>query len=1192
MTVLKEQVHIDSEISLLEDERNRFRKINEKSNSNTFEIAFSGHFSSGKSTIINTLLGANILPTSPIPTSANIINITNGELGLSIIKRGVENSWNQEIPWNKVREWGMDGQEISNISIKAPLPFLGENSSILDTPGVDSTDESHEAVTVEQLYTTDVIVYVMDYNHVQSETNLYFLKQLSLEKKTIYIVINQIDKHNEEEIPFSKFKQSILDVFNQWDIHIHKIYFTTMKEKTHPHNQYVQFEREIKSLLFNNEQLLQSSQLRLEQGFYQIVQQRITEEEREKKDEVVANMESEGLDFSLLKEQEELKKELESLKNYKTNIRKEYTEELGGLFKNVTLFPYTTTELTRNWIESIQPGFKVGFLFSKKKTEEEQERRLQLVVNELQNKIKTQLLFHLQTYFQKIDRSHLTNVSEFEEAINKLTFTVSASWLKERVKSNITNRDYVYTFTKEITSIIVKEIENKGKVVLDQQIAGLEENVKQNIIRIEERLQKLKAVEDYSTELNDIEKRYKRQKEKIEDIINKFPPDTYYRELLEQAGQKSYPDVEKKKSMNIQLPTESVIDAEKIIEDKEEPVTFDEEGTGHWLQSINEILLSNRQQAMLYDDRNSIIERIKRYSEREFVISLFGAFSAGKSSFANALIGENILPVSPNPTTATVNIIQRGNEKNPHGTARISLKSNEMLNDEVKSLSEQLGINLDLYNLTSWKPLKEKNLSSWQRTCSQYLVTLKESLTSTEWNLGNEFIVDLVDVNEIITNEKKASLVSEVNIYYNCPVTESGIILVDTPGVNSIHGRHTNVAFQQLRKSDAIFYLTYYNHSFSKADQYFLQQIGKVNESFQNDKLYFIINASDLAGSIGELNGVKKHVRDQLISNGIMKPRLYDLSSRDGLVAKKEGTIQETSFGKFEHSFYKDTILQLKMLSVNLITDELRHYVNKIGDSITLMSRSEEEQQENYLQLKRTVEEQISKVNESSLQYLDRDVQNDLEQLSTYLKERMTYVLNDYFTTAINVAVMTSDNKKELFKQFENGVNEWKHFGDQFLKQEIEGNLIRIEQILVTRLEKWMGEKLHLIRKFLPYVSCETKVEMTADSFKIQYPKLQIETEIYRNEVKSKKDFFEQGKVKVVKEKLVFNGSKDAARVISLCTELILKQLDEKLRTMETELKNRLIQAIHEEVNRFKSLTDPDQKATLEQEFKKLAKKV
>ena len=36
---------------------------------------------------------------------------------------------------------------------------------------------------------------MMDYNHVQSEVNLQFVKELKQRNKTVYLVVNQIDKH-------------------------------------------------------------------------------------------------------------------------------------------------------------------------------------------------------------------------------------------------------------------------------------------------------------------------------------------------------------------------------------------------------------------------------------------------------------------------------------------------------------------------------------------------------------------------------------------------------------------------------------------------------------------------------------------------------------------------------------------------------------------------------------------------------------------------------------------------------------------------------------------------------------------------------------------------------------------------------------------------------------------------------------
>jgi ribosome biogenesis GTPase A len=51
------------------------RKLHE----NEFIVAFCGHFSAGKSTMINELTGESLLPSSPIPTSANVVKIKPAE---------------------------------------------------------------------------------------------------------------------------------------------------------------------------------------------------------------------------------------------------------------------------------------------------------------------------------------------------------------------------------------------------------------------------------------------------------------------------------------------------------------------------------------------------------------------------------------------------------------------------------------------------------------------------------------------------------------------------------------------------------------------------------------------------------------------------------------------------------------------------------------------------------------------------------------------------------------------------------------------------------------------------------------------------------------------------------------------------------------------------------------------------------
>ena len=47
------------------------------------------------------------------------------------------------------------------------------------------------------------------------------------------------------------------------------------------------------------------------------------------------------------------------------------------------------------------------------------------------------------------------------------------------------------------------------------------------------------------------------------------------------------------------------------------------------------------------------------------------------------LLGERLLPVSPNPTTAAINKIMPIDSEHPHGTVLVKLKGNDTLMEDV-----------------------------------------------------------------------------------------------------------------------------------------------------------------------------------------------------------------------------------------------------------------------------------------------------------------------------------------------------------------------------------------------------------------------------------------------------------------------------------------------------------------------------
>lgn len=59
--------------------------------------------------------------------------------------------------------------------------------------------------------------------------------------------------------------------------------------------------------------------------------------------------------------------------------------------------------------------------------------------------------------------------------------------------------------------------------------------------------------------------------------------------------------------------------------------------------------------------------------------------------------------------------------------------------------------------------------------------------------LGTVRTVDLQEYRSLVADETRACFIQGTDLYYDCPLTASGIILVDTPGADSLHARHTGV---------------------------------------------------------------------------------------------------------------------------------------------------------------------------------------------------------------------------------------------------------------------------------------------------------------------------------------------------------------------------------------------------------------
>ncbi|UOF91074.1 dynamin family protein [Fodinisporobacter ferrooxydans] len=393
----------------------KIQDLIEKWRKNQMIVAFCGHFSAGKSSMINSLIGQKVLPSSPIPTSANLVLIEHGK-NRAIAFRvdgGTESFELSEAGMKALKEFCADGQTVATIKIFAESEWLPQGIAIMDTPGIDSTDDAHRLVTESTLHLADVVYYVVDYNHVQSELNFQFTRQLLDHGKSVYLIVNQIDKHFDLEMDFSTYRESVEEAFSLWGIALRGIYFTSLMEEDHPENEYEQLRQDLGRQFQQRNEILAVS---IRASAKTVIAEHIRivrdsqERERSKWQQIIDAAED-LLTFSEARERlQAVQTEVEHLQKLPQTAKQEVLQKIDTLLDNAPLTPYPTIEQIEAFLQSRQEKFRIGWLGSKAKTEQERMNRLQALQADVQQRMQAAIEWHLtQLLSHTLQDYHITS---------------------------------------------------------------------------------------------------------------------------------------------------------------------------------------------------------------------------------------------------------------------------------------------------------------------------------------------------------------------------------------------------------------------------------------------------------------------------------------------------------------------------------------------------------------------------------------------------------------------------------------------------------------------------------------------------------------------------------------------------------------------------------------------------------------
>ncbi|PAF17544.1 hypothetical protein CHH51_12910 [Terribacillus saccharophilus] len=1144
----------------------------DKAENGTAFICFTGHFSAGKSSLINALLGDQVLPASPIPTSANIVTIQHGRP--KVFAYGADET-KYELPAPYRRET-LDtycrNKDIRRIEIQDEQTVLPDKIALMDTPGIDASDDADRLMTESALHLVDSMFYVTDYNHVQSEVNLLFLQQLSEQKQPFYLIINQIDKHREEELSLTDFQTGVTNVFEQWNITPEAVYYTTLKEQDHEHNQLCAVKEKMQMLLADKERLHKAG---LERGKQRLIAYYLQDMKQELEEKEAALLEQRHqLDHTAADAASNWR---EKQKTAKEDGR----ETIQQTLKNANLMPFEVREVAEVYLESTFPDFKVGLFGSKRKTAEEREQRRARTEELIYQQIEKQLVWRLRDKLGGWARKHDLYTESVQVLLQDFAVELPTNLLEQHVQSGASkNGTYTLVYTAAVEDHIKLAYKKAALQVVEAAI-----HTTQNAFQQAEQLEKMEKRktaenEQIDNEINQLQQSYERLVNQIHQTECNSNPET-----IEQARHAMMNRYEFKESIDLlESVTKSTMEAREA-----EPIVQHHSLVNLTPEEMAQQLESAASALSGVEGFQSAIEDIKNRKEKlihqDYTLVLFGAFSAGKSSFANALLGDSLLPVSPNPTTASINMLKQATRDHPHQTVLVKWKSRQHIEADIESLS---GKQLTLQDFLSENPadlVKDKRHQA-------FLQAVQTGYNVVHANLGTEGTIPFGEFSDYVTKETISCFIEQITVYLDNEFLKQGVTLIDTPGADSVNARHTDVTFQFMKHADAILFVTYYNHAFSKADEQVLQQLGKVKGALEKDNMFFIVNASDLAKDEEEVHYVTSYVADNLANFQIRQPRLFALSSLLGLEEKQTSQKLNSGLNKLEEELYGFIRNELTEVIIQGARQELKRQYGQLQTYSNAMDLDENAKLQKVRQYKQEQDEILAKARTYTQPVFQQAIIQRIEKQLHYVKERQLLEANDLFKQCFNPALIKSSvaaGKEEVARQ----ILEFARQIQIQLEQEYRAVTIRVDRIVREQMERWksgLEQAVQTVNEALSLAApAEQKLPETAPpkkQFHFEQDSITRLLKLYRGP----KAFFQENGKEKLKEELLKLMEPILAEILQVYTSAMESHYEEIWQSEKARLqKNAAGQLESYYTGMLRALTDTSSRQKLQQAVKTFA---
>jgi ribosome biogenesis GTPase A len=179
--------------------------------SGQFHLAVLGQFKRGKSTLLNSLLGEDILPTAVVPLTAMPTWIRFGESPRARVEFSGSAKPEEIVAGGAAELCGFLSRFVTEsanpknrlgvgkVEVYHPATILKDGLVFIDTPGIGSTFRHNTETTLHFLSQCDAAVFLVSADPPITEAEVEFLRQVKPRVHRLFFVLNKLDYLNRAE---------------------------------------------------------------------------------------------------------------------------------------------------------------------------------------------------------------------------------------------------------------------------------------------------------------------------------------------------------------------------------------------------------------------------------------------------------------------------------------------------------------------------------------------------------------------------------------------------------------------------------------------------------------------------------------------------------------------------------------------------------------------------------------------------------------------------------------------------------------------------------------------------------------------------------------------------------------------------------------------------------------------------------